>query len=273
MASIKYYPNGAGGTVGADLAIAKPLYTSGVIWYVCNASAAASNANVGTDRDLPLLTLQQAVTNAGPGDIIDLLARHREVIATTVTLSDEGVSIVGEGVGSVVPKLISNVPAGSGPMIAVEDKGIFFDNIYFPASLQTARERIFIGGSPTGVATLKNLSFECSAFDSNRTVWFDSVGPSVITGCTFTATGVDAGPGVQLTAESGFTMDSCVFDAGSFNWGTDGAFLQSSSPSTSMRITNISLLNGSNMYLTATGAVGVIGVTDQSGDSVIDWTP
>jgi len=277
MASIKYYVNGAGGTLGAELATLKPLYMSGVIWYVNNSSSAASDSNAGNDRDLPLATLQQAVTNSSAGDMIDLMSGHAETIASTVTINKAGLSIVGEGIGSTLPRLTNNVAAGTGPMISVEAKAILFDSIYFPGSAQSARERIFVGGSPAGQATLANLTFECSANDAQRSAWFNGGNTNAgcsISGSTFTATGVDAGPGLQMGSAIGVTVDSCVFDAGSFNWQAGaGAIYITSGACEGFRMPNTSLLNGSNIIVDITASTGVIQVADESGDSVVDWTP
>ncbi len=269
MASIITYVNGAGGSTGAELATIAPLQMSGVIWYVGNAVSGASDSNAGTERTRPLATLQQAVTNAGTGDIIDLLENHAETISSVVTISDAGLSIIGEGAGTSRPSLTNGVAAATNPMISVQAASVMFDNIQFPPSSVNARERSLITGGSGGYSVIKNLTFYCGANDGQRSLNYTSLGRDTLTGTTFVSMSSDAAAGLELNASPGFQADNIVFDGGSFGW--DVYALYVSSATTVFRMTNIQLLNGSNVLM-PTGTTGVLQVSEQSGDSNIDWT-
>jgi hypothetical protein len=274
MASIRSYPNGAGGTTGAVLATARPALTSGVFWYVGNAVAGASNSNTGTERDYPLLTLQQAVTNSSAADTIVLLARHSETISSVVTLSKAGLSIVGEGSGSTIPRLTNGVGVATDCMLKITAASVMLDNIYFPASPASARERVeVLGGSGTSI--LQNLSFECGASDAQRTVFYTTIGNHWMSGCTFTAVAAGANAAIEIGGVlPGLTMDDVTFDGGSFSWTATGYALQPNGGgiATGLRATNIRLLNSSHVQF-ATGTTGTFDVVASTGDSRVDWTP
>lgn len=272
MASIRSYVNGAGGSSGADLATLKPLYTSGQLWYLGNSVAGNSNANAGTERMKPLSTMAQAVSNASAYDTIVVLAGHAETISSNLDITKAGLRIVGEGSGSTVPRFTNNVAAATNAMWTADAKGILFDNLYFPQSAQAARERINVAGA-SGSVILRNLTFECGANDSSRSLRFTS-GASVDhgSGLTFTAVGSGAGPAIEVSSSQiGLEMDNVTMNGGSFGWGTSGAIYGATAP-VGILITNLSLLNGSDVNL-PTGTTGIIQVSTQSGDSFVNWTP
>ncbi len=271
MASIRSYPNGAGGTTGATLATAKPLLTSGVIWYLGNSVTGASDANAGTERNAPLLTFLQAYTNASAGDIIDVLAGHSETISAHLAINKTGLSIIGEGSGSTVPRFTNNVAAATNCMWTVSADAILMDTLTFPASAVVARERIqILGGSGRG--RFNNLTFYCGANDGQRSVLLSSVGPDRFHGCSFISVGpTAAAQGLEITAETGCELNDVTFDGGSFGWVANGAIF-SGTGSTDLHITNLSLLNGSDVTL-PTGTTGWINPATVTGDSNIVWTP
>lgn len=274
MASIRSYPNGAGGSSGAALATSKPTFQSGNYWYVGNTVPGNSDSNAGKERTAPLATVGQANTNASAGDTVIILSGHSETVSTAVTFKT-GMNIVGEGSGSSVPRFTNGVAAATNAMFIVSAASVLFDNLYFPASPASARERIqVIGGS--GLSILQHLTFDCGANDAQRTLSYDSIGPDFAYGLTFRAVASGAAQAIQIqNATSYLTMDTVTMDGGSFGWGTATTTVYAFSGTqamTDMRLTNFTLLNGSHMQL-ATGTTGTLQLDPASGDSRVDWTP
>jgi len=267
MASIKTYVNGAGGSTGAALATIKPLQTTGVIYYLGNATAGASDSNAGTDRSAPVATLAHAYSLASAGDIIDVLAGHNEVLGSGVALNKSGLSLVGEGSGALVPKFTT----GSGVSIGIEvQASTLLDNLQFGPSLNAA-----------GITLqLETLSF-CNALIFNTGANETSGAMAIVgtanacdgsrfTNITFTS-GSALGYALEMSVNhANLVFDNVVFDGSSFGWSTyawriDGTI-------TNLRVTGLQLLNGSDMLI-GTNTKAYMQVSEQSGSSQIDWTP
>jgi hypothetical protein len=270
MASIRSYVNGAGGSTGAPLATAKPLLTSGVIYYVGNATTGASDSNTGTERTLPWLTSSHAQATVSNNDIVVYLAGHAETIASQVAWTQTGISLVGEGAGSTKPRFTCGAAI---TMFPFSGAGAFLDNLTFPASTVAAAVRV-----QTTVAggRFSRLTFECGANDTNPSLSLSGTGATnvTITDTTFTATAASAGFALNNSgAIADLTLDNVSFDAGSFQWlGTNATAWNVPAAVTRLRATNISLLNGSNITL-VTGTTGYIEPPATTGDSQINWTP
>ena len=265
MASIRAYVNGAGGSLGADLAVLKPVYTSGVYWYVGSSDAGASDANAGTERGKPLLTLAQAYANASAGDTIDLLSGHAETIGTNIVVAKAGLSIVGEGIGSSAPRLT----AGSAITLEVTAAYVTLDNIYFPASTFAAAVRV---QTEAAGISMNALIFECGANDTNETINV-STGSSAIrlTNSRFTSVATGASVAIECANNmAGLTLDNVTIDGGSFGWAAYAWRMDATI--TSIRATNINILNGSNVIV-GTGCTGTIQVGTATSDSEVNWTP
>jgi hypothetical protein len=267
MASIRSYPNGAGGTSGADLAVLKGIYTSGTVYYVGNAVSGNSDSNGGTERDVPWATLAHAVATVSAGDTVVLLASHAETISSNIAISTAHLNIVGEGSGTTVPRLTNGVAAGTNPMITLTALNLLMDNVYFPGSsvAATARIKIAAGGS----INLRNASFEMSANDAVQGLWWVSAtGGDFCDNLTFTKTAAGAGVGFLINAVPNITMGTVTFDGGSFGAFTGGSVTAGAAGT---KIRRMYLLNGSTMLL-ATGSTGFVQVAGSTGDSRVDWT-
>jgi hypothetical protein len=276
MAAIRSYINGAGGSSGADLAVLENTYQSGNYWYLGNAVSTAADANAGTDREYPFLTLAAAYAAASARDTIVVLQNHREAVSTKVTLAKAGLNIVGEGSGTAIPRFTNGVAAATNPMFQITAASVLLDNFYFPESSVVARERIHIlGGSGTSV--LRNLTFDCGANDSTHTIAYSSVGPDFWYNLRFTATGTGAAYAVDLSnAGSHLVADTITFDGGSYGWGTAASSVTryamfGSAAVTNMRFTRVRMLNSSNV-LFPTGTTGIFQVSSMTGGSRVDWT-
>jgi hypothetical protein len=263
--AITSYINGAGGSTGADLAILDRISASGLIYFVGNAVTGASDSNSGLDRGKPLLTTAQAYSNASAGDTIVYLESHAESIGSAVTLAKAGLSLVGEGSGSSVPRLTCT---GVIAMLDITAAGVLLDNLYFPVSTAAATARVRVGAAD---ALLNALQFDCGASDTNRSLSFVTGASSCkLTNSRFTSVAATPAAAIEvINATAGLTMDSVTFDGGSFEWSA-AAFLGTAAV-TRLRATRMYQLNGSDAVL-ATGSTGVWQTEIATGNSRLNWT-
>ena len=265
MALIKYYVNGVGGSTGADLATVSPLYTSGTVYYLGNATTGNSDANAGTDRVAPLATLAHAYAVAAAGDIIDVLAGHSETLGSIVW-AKAGLRLVGEGAGALVPRFVGSTSLS----IEVTAAGCMFDNLQFGPTT-------FAGGITLQLeasnARCNNLSFVTGANETSSCFGMTGAGSAQnarITNCTFTS-GSKLSYAIELSSTwTDVTMENVVLDGSSFGWATYA--WRNDATITRLCITGLQLLNGSDVLI-GTGTTGYIQVSEQSGSSQIDWTP
>lgn len=263
---IRSYKNGAGGSTGADLAVMRPTLQSGNYWYVGNQTTGASDSNVGTERIAPLATTAQAVTNASAGDTIVFLAGHLESIGTAVTLSKAGLSLIGEGTGTAVPRFTCTSTIA---MFDVTAAGVLLDNLYFKASTAVATARVRVA---TAGVRMNSLTFECGASDTNRALsLITGAGNIRLTNARFTAVAATPSVGMEVVnSVSDVTMDNVVFDGGSFRW--SGYALTGTAAITRLQATRLYLLSGSHVLL-PTGTTGTVSIAAATGDSRCDWSP
>ena len=265
MASIRYYQNGAGGSVGADFAVLKNTYRSGNYIYVGNAVSGASDANAGTERTKPLATIGQANTNSAAGDTVVVLAGHNETVTSSVVLSKAGVTIAGEGSGTLVPRFTCNAAIA---MLDITAAGVQLDNLYFPASTAVPTARVRVGAA---FSWLRHLQFDCGASDTVRALsYVTGAGTARFTDSRFTAVAATPAVGLEvINAITDLAMDIVTFDAGSFQW-SDYAW-KGSAAITRLKATRIYQFAGSHILFptTTTGDLQIAGAT---GDSRVDWT-
>lgn len=102
------FPQGVS-SFGVPIIGAGPLFTTGSVYFVSNATPGASDGNLGTDAERPLATIQAAVRKcvANRGDHIVVGSGHAETLTTTgqITVDVAGVTIVGVGFGAARPAL------------------------------------------------------------------------------------------------------------------------------------------------------------------------
>lgn len=263
--AITYYPNGAGGTTGADLAVLKRITKSGLTYYVGNATTGASAGNSGLERGKPLLTTAQAYAAISAGDTVVYLQNHVETISVAVTLAKAGISLVGEGSGATVPRLTCGAAIA---MFDITAAGVLLDNLYFPASTVAPTARVRVGGAD---ARLNALQFDCGASDTNRALSFvTGASSATLTSSRFTSTAATPAVGIELiNAIAGLTMDAVTFDGGSFEW-SDAAF-KGTAAVTRLRATRMYQLAGSDAIL-ATGSTGDWQTEVSTGNSRLNWT-
>lgn len=241
------YPNGGGGTTGDEVAVNKPIImgTTGHVWYVSSVTGSDAASPRGREREKPVATLSQAVTNAAAGDVVIFLANHAETISSNLTIS-KALTIVSEGSGSSRAKLTSAVAAGA--MLSISQTGSSLNNIYFPAPIAATTARVIFGGS--GLVT-DNCYFECGPLETNAALLLQSSANSCqITNAYFIATASQPAIAISVAAVSGLFMEDVTLDGGSF--GFSSFAFTAAGALTAVYANKIHQLNNADVSLAAT---------------------
>jgi hypothetical protein len=258
------WPNGLAGT-GYELATVLNDYFSGDVWWLDTVNGTDGAAPAGKEREIPLKTLAQAVTNAAAGDIIVIEAGSAETLAVSQTLAKAGLTILGLGTGANRPRYTAN---GAIAMFNITAAGTRIYNLYFPASTAVPTSRISTAAAETEI---NGCYFECGASDTSAAV----IVAASATDCrvfnsTFAVTASRPAIGLSVTgAVTDLVVTGCVFDGGSYGW-TDYAF-KISAAATRILIDGMTLTNRSDFGITITGtSYKIFGVvTSGSGRVVI----
>lgn len=260
MASPNYYQNGFGGTTGDNVAVRKPtiMLNGGHAWYVSSTGTDAASP-AGREREKPLKTTGQAVTNAVAGDTIIYLPNFTETITVSVAIN-KALTIVSEGTGSSRAKLTCG---GAIAMLNITATGTSLNNIYFPAS--TAVNTCRVQFNAAGIVS-DNCYFECGANDTASSFIFAAAASSCqLTNATFVATASQPAVAISVpSALAGLFLENITLDGGSFGF-SDFAF-KAAGALTALYADNISQLNNADVSLAAgCSGVWIPGTTSQSG--------
>lgn len=240
-------PNGIGGSTGAALATAKPLYASGSVYYVDSVNGDDSDS--GLSRLQPKASLSSAQTAASDDDIIVLLDGHAETLTGALTISKR-LTVVAEGQSSGKPtvKLTNNQAGGS--LLTISATDVQFHNIWFEEESQgNSAVRITTNQART---TFKGCYFEADD-NNNAAVLQVNTGASdlVIDGCTFIsteATSTNSPPTIAVelaAAMSQVLIKDTVFSGGTMGW-SDFALKASAAAITRVRGEGVSMLLGAD---------------------------
>lgn len=245
MASPNIYPNGLAGT-GFSLATVTGDYFSGAVYWVDTVNG--SDANAGTDRELPKQTLLATYTAASAGDIIVIEAGSAESIAVSQALAKAGLTIIGLGSGTSRPRYTA---ASTIDMFSVTAAGTRIYNLYFPASTAVATSRVKTAAAETEI---NGCYFEHGASDTATGVLVATSGNNCrLINNTHAVTASRPAIGVSVTgAVTDLYCKSLTFDGGSYGW-TDYAFKVSTAAPTRMMIDGLTLTNRSDFGVTITG--------------------
>lgn len=267
MASPNLWHFGYGATSGADMGTRSPILTSGVVHFVHH--SLGNNSYAGTDRSKPVATLAQAVTNASAGDAIQVMESHTETLTGAISFNKAGLRVRGEGSGSTRPRFTCN---GAIAMFDVTVAGVWFDNLYFPASSAAPTARIRVAGA---AGYIRRCKFDCGANDTGPAVKMITGADTMrIRSTEFesTATSATAQPSIALdvtNAVSDLDMDTVTFTGGSYGW-SDYAFKGSAAIT---RICGVDgVFAGGADWLFATGTTGEFHATSTSGAARGTWT-
>lgn len=275
--SIKFYPNGIGGTVGDSLDTCKPLMTSGNVWYVSSLTGTDASGLAGLNREAPLATLAQAVTNSSNDDIIVFLAGHTQTLTAFQSLSKRLV-LIGEGTTAGKPAVSFLMNAAGTSMFSVSSSDVELRNLYFPPNVQT-NGSVRINAISANFRA-KGCYFECGATDTNAAIALGSTGAR-IENCTFISVGttIAAQPNSAIKSIAASTLTNLeitdtVVSAGTVGFSNFAAVdLSNVTAATQIKVEGLSLLLGADMDLgissTATGRVNVQLAT---GGSRVNWS-
>ena len=251
MASPIVFGQGLAGT-GVDTATLYPDYFSvNVIWVN---SAGGSNANAGTEPELPLATLAQAVTNATAGACIAIAATHAETVASTITVNKSGLTFVGFGVGNARPTL---TPASGATVVfnLTTANNVTFQNIYFKAAVATSGAAGRIASANTGTKIL-NCQFDCGANDQEAVIL--TADHARLDSCTFTAVGSRPTRALGMANNNtNVEVNNCTFDGASFGWAGNAVTCNGV---TNMILRNITLAGNSDINGTGTVSYQLYGI-------------
>lgn len=263
-----------GGTSGARLATRAHL-TSGRVWYVCNAAGANGADGAGTaglQRTRPLVTTDQAVTNATAGDTIQFLAGHVETVTSTIT-ANKALHFYSEGTPATRAVLQTSSAVA---VLTLSASGIWTENITFKIS-GSGVNCIVTSGALSGIAHV-DCSFEGNnATASGLVSWASAITGGQVSGCTFTstATSIAARPayGWLIGATPvDTTVTSCTFSGGSssssyYGWATMA--LEATAAVTRFNAIDVDLLLDSDAKI-ATGSVYRWHTRNTSGSSWVE---
>ena len=273
--SIQYYPNGIGGYPPGDfLDTCRPLQTSGNVWYVSSLIGADSFGTAGQNRERPLATLAQAVTNSANEDIIVFLPGHTQTLTLAQPLA-KTLTLVGEGVVDGKPSVsfYGNTPAQN--LFSVVAPAVQFRNIYFPENkLSNNAPRVLIQSTDF---LMQGCYVDCGANDRATALLLGGV-RTRIENSTFISTAVltTAQPLMAIQADTvsliGLTMEDVVVSAGKFGFSNYAAIdLGPSTGISQMKIEGMSLLLGADMVLPV-GATGRVNIQTATGGSRVQWS-
>lgn len=268
---MRFYPNGIGATLGDSLVTTGPLYMSGDVWYVDSESGADGSSPAGLNREAPLATLAQAVSNAANGDIIVLLSTHDEAISSTVIVN-KSVTIVGEGSSGGNPTAKLTNDQGAASMILATAASVRLRNIWIMENAQAcSAARITSSGAQF---EMTDCYVECGGNDDAAAVLLNGA-RATFRGCTFisTAATVAAQPYGAVrdnaTPLEDVTFVDCVFSDGAVGF-SDHYALRFTNDATRLRGERVSLLLGADVDFTAS-STGYFQVSSSSGGARVDW--
>lgn len=271
--SIQFYPNGAGGAVGDQIDTCKPLQTTGSIWYVSSLIGTDAAAPAGQNREKPLATIAQAITNAASGDMIVFLSGHTQVIPAGQTIA-KSLILVGEGTNGVKPAVTFSTSFTSLPMFSLTANNIELRNLYFPASPSTVSSpRIAVSQPRCRIAGCY------SEHNGNDTSWGVQLNAGAdsfrVTNSTFISTATSTalqplGALQSTTTVADLEFDNVVISAGTVGFSNYAAVDLSAAAATRIRMTNVSLLLGADMKL-GSASTGLVNVQLATAGSRVDW--
>jgi hypothetical protein len=141
-----------------------PATFTGSYFYV--SSTTGSSSNTGTDPNVPVATITQALAKctSTAGDVIVLLQDHAETLtsASAINITKADVTIVGTGVGTSRAKITMGTAATA--TIAVNAANVTIKNISFESAIDDCAKVFVVEGKGF---TCDGCSFIQSAVDKN----------------------------------------------------------------------------------------------------------
>jgi hypothetical protein len=262
-------PGGFGGSTGDTLTVATtPVHMSGNVWYVNSTTGTDAGSPAGRERNKPLATIAQAITNASNDDVIIFLSTHAETITSNQIIAKRLV-FVGEGTASGVPT-VTFTRNFNGTMFSISagGAGSQFRNIKFPASSQaSASARI----STSAAVKMIGCYVESGANDTGAAL---SIGAedNVIESTTFISSSVTTAPSAAVAYGGGFTrlsFKNVIFDGGTVGFSLGIALDNASNTVNLLVMEGITLRNGADISVGSSSTGFVAGLSSTNGGRVI----
>lgn len=267
----RYYPNGVGESLGDQLITGSPLQLSGQAWYVNYAFGTDAASPQGLNKEAPLKTLAQAITNASDNDVVILL--DSPTITATVTISKK-LCIVGSGTSAGKPtvKLTPNFAAGV--LLAITTSAVELRNLWVLSHAQAnASDRITVASSEF---RMTNCYVECSGTDEGDALSLNAGADRariVSTTLISTATSIADLPLsaiVNSAAIADLELDGLVVSAGTVGFSSQFAVDLSSAAVTRLKGQSVSLLLGADLKLHAS-STGWLNVETSTLGARVEW--
>lgn len=272
--SVQFYPNGIGGTVGDSLDTCKPLLTTGNVWYVNSVGGVDAAAPAGQNREKPLATLAQAVTNALDDDIIVFLQGHTQTLLAGQAVAKR-LTFIGEGTTAGKPG-VSFIAGAAITIFSITAAAVELRNIYFPPSnVANTNPRVLYNSATDGV--IRGCYFECGATDTSSALRIGNGSARMrLESNTFisTATSVTAQPTCAIDGSGalvGLNIKDLVVSSGTVGFSNYAAVDFSFTVTSQLKAEGISLLLGADMAL-GTSTTGRCNVQLATGGSRVQWS-
>lgn len=272
---MKFWANGPGELLGDQLATGKPYYFTASTWFVNSAVGTDGAGSAGLDREKPLATLGQAITNASAGDTVILMDGHSETLTAVLAINKQ-LFIAGGGSSGGIPTVSFTMNAAAADTFNVSAGNTEIRNIWFKESAQanTGGTGGKIHTSASGCRII-GCYFSMGANDAYAGILADTAPTSLrVESCTFisTATSRAVRPAQGLTvrtAASDVEVYNCIFSDGAVGF-SSRAFDTSTVTITRLRIFNLSLLLGASAAMGGSSTGFISGIT-QTGGGRVDW--
>ena len=268
-----FLQNGCGESTGDELCTSRPLLlpTSNSVWYVNSAIGTDAASPAGKNREKPLATLAQAITNAQANDIIVLMDGHAESTTSFMTLSTAGVKIVGAGSSGGIPTVTFTFGVGGG--ISLDGAGNEIRNVKFASrSAADTLGRLFL---KTKTAA-KGCYFECGANDTGPALVVGNSADTVeVDGCTFisVATSSSAQPESAIKSIAAAATDLAIRDTtisdGTVGFSNNFAMDLSVAAFTRLKLERVAFVLGASGIVHASSTGYALGCTTTGGGNLL----
>jgi hypothetical protein len=244
MASPNLYPAPFVSTgVGPDLLKNIGNLFSGSIFWL--SSLTGSDANAGTEPELPKATLASVMASAAAGDVVLCASGHTETIAAAQTYATADVMIIGMGLGANRAKFTSAVAAGV--MFTISGARTSLWNCYFPAATAANTARIASTSTEFG---LYGSYMEVGSNDGTNGLTLAGNNPTV-RDCDFVSVSSRPARAINVTgAISGGTFENILVDGGSYGFSSAGFGITAAA--TRLLLRDIRLANRADLVCTTT---------------------
>lgn len=174
------------------------IITTGTVLYVDSNNGAAANA--GTSPSAPLNTLANALTlcSSNKGDVVVLMPGHAETLVASLSISIEGLRIVGLGEGDNRPIITFGTDTGAN--WALDADNITIENVIFKNDIDAQVDMLNISNA---YATI----FNCEFWEGASKQWLIAVSLDHansdncrIIGCKFVSTAAGANSAIKIGA-------------------------------------------------------------------------